>query len=83
MYISKLIAMSAYCRFWPVSSDHHPYFASYSSGWIGTQLLALMHSTVSSDVFFKLARCGYALRVTSQIYYSPEYTTPTQKNSYY
>jgi hypothetical protein len=23
-------------RFWPVSSDHHPYFASYSSGWIGT-----------------------------------------------
>jgi hypothetical protein len=36
MYISKLIAMGAYCRFWPVSSDHHPYFVSYSSGWIGT-----------------------------------------------
>jgi hypothetical protein len=26
------------------------------------------------------ARCGYTLRVTSQTsYYSPEYTTPTQK----
>jgi hypothetical protein len=36
MYISKLITMGAYSRFWPVSSDHHPYFASYSSGWIGT-----------------------------------------------
>jgi hypothetical protein len=36
MYISKLITMGAYCRFWPVSSDHHPYFESYSSGWIGT-----------------------------------------------
>jgi hypothetical protein len=29
---------------------------------------------------FKLARCGYALRVTSQASYSPEYITPTQKN---
>jgi hypothetical protein len=36
MYISKIITMGAYCRFWPVSSDHHPYFASYRSGWIGT-----------------------------------------------
>jgi hypothetical protein len=35
MYISKLITMGAYLRFWPVSSDNHPYFASYSSGWIG------------------------------------------------
>jgi hypothetical protein len=25
-------------------------------------------------MFFKLARCGYTLRVTSQISYSPEYT---------
>jgi hypothetical protein len=30
-------------------------------------------------MFFKLARCGYTLRVTSQKSYSPEYTTPTQK----
>jgi hypothetical protein len=28
---------------------------------------------------FKLARCGYTLRVTSQASYSPEYITPTQK----
>jgi hypothetical protein len=29
---------------------------------------------------FKHARCGYTLRVTSlQTSYSPEYTTPTQK----
>jgi hypothetical protein len=27
---------------------------------------------------FKLARCGYALRVTSQASYSPEYITLTQ-----
>jgi hypothetical protein len=30
-------------------------------------------------IFFKLARCGYTLRVTSQTSYSPEYITPTQK----
>jgi hypothetical protein len=30
-------------------------------------------------IFFKLARCGYTLRVTSQTSYSPEYTTPTQQ----
>ena len=30
-------------------------------------------------IFFKLAGCGYTLRVTSQTSYSPEYTTPTQK----
>ena len=33
-------------------------------------------------IFFKLARCGYTLSVTSQTSYSPEYTTPTQKKSY-
>ena len=32
-----------------------------------------------SGIFFKLARCGYTLRVTSQASYSPEYITPTQK----
>ena len=32
---------------------------------------------------FKLARCGYTLRVTSQASYSPEYITPTQKNHDY
>jgi hypothetical protein len=32
-----------------------------------------------SGMFFKLARCGYTLRVTSQASYSPEYITPTQK----
>jgi hypothetical protein len=32
-----------------------------------------------AGIFFKLARCGYTLRVTSQTSYSPEYTTPTQK----
>jgi hypothetical protein len=32
---------------------------------------------------FKLARCGYTLRVTSQASYSPEYITPTQKNHEY
>ena len=31
-------------------------------------------------MFFKLARCGYTLRVTSQASYSPEYITPTQNN---
>jgi hypothetical protein len=30
-------------------------------------------------IFFKLVRCGYTLRVTSQTSYSPEYTTPAQK----
>ena len=30
-------------------------------------------------IFFKLAWCGYTLRVTSQALYSPEYITPTQK----
>jgi hypothetical protein len=30
-------------------------------------------------IFFKLARCGYTLRVTSQASYSHEYITPTQK----
>jgi hypothetical protein len=30
---------------------------------------------------FKLARCGYTLRVTSQSSYSPEYITPSQKKS--
>jgi hypothetical protein len=30
-------------------------------------------------IFFKLARCGYTLRVTSQASYSPEYITPTKK----
>jgi hypothetical protein len=32
-------------------------------------------------IFFKLARCGYTLRVTSQASYSPEYITPTQKKN--
>ena len=36
-----------------------------------------------SGIFFKLARCGYTLRVTSQASYSPEYITPTQKKSGY
>ena len=36
-----------------------------------------------SGIFFKLARCGYTLRVTSQASYSPEYITPTQKNNDY
>jgi hypothetical protein len=35
-----------------------------------------------SGIFFKLARWGYTLRVTSQASYSPEYITPTQKNHY-
>ena len=32
-----------------------------------------------SGIFFKLARCGYTPRVTSQASYSPEYITPTKK----
>jgi hypothetical protein len=36
-----------------------------------------------SGIFFKLVRCGYTLRVTSQASYSPEYITPTQKNHGY
>jgi hypothetical protein len=32
-----------------------------------------------AGIFFKLARCGYTLRVTSQASYSPEYITPTEK----
>ena len=34
----------------------------------------------SQGIFFKLAQCRYTLRITSQTSYSPEYTTPTQKN---
>ena len=34
-------------------------------------------------IFFKLARCGYTLRVTSQASYSPAYIIPTQKNHDY
>jgi hypothetical protein len=34
-----------------------------------------------TGIFFKLARCGYTLRVTSQASYSPEYITPTHKKS--
>ena len=33
-------------------------------------------------IFFKLARCGYTLRVTLQASYSPEYITPTQKKKF-
>jgi hypothetical protein len=33
-------------------------------------------------IFFKLARCGYTLRVTSKASYSHEYITPTQKKLY-
>ena len=33
-----------------------------------------------AGIFFKPARCGYTLRVTSQASYSPEYITPTQEN---
>ena len=32
-------------------------------------------------IFFKPARCGNTLRVTSQASYSPEYTTPSQQIS--
>ena len=34
-------------------------------------------------IFFKLARCGYALRVTSQASYSPEYIALTRKKLCY
>jgi hypothetical protein len=37
----------------------------------------------NTSLFFKLAQCGYTLRVTSQASYSPEYITPTQKNHDY
>ena len=33
----------------------------------------------SPGIFFKPARCGYTLRVTSQASYSPEYITPHTK----
>jgi hypothetical protein len=33
-------------------------------------------------IFFKLARCGYTLRGTSQASYSPEYITPAQKKNH-
>jgi hypothetical protein len=32
-----------------------------------------------AGIFFKLARCGHTLRVTSQTSYSSEYITSTQK----
>ena len=32
-------------------------------------------------IFFKPARCGYTLRVTSQASFSLEYTTPTRQIS--
>ena len=31
-------------------------------------------------IFFKLSRCGYTLRVTSQASYAPEYIIRAQKN---
>jgi hypothetical protein len=34
-------------------------------------------------IFFKLGRCGYTLRVTSQASYSPECITPTHKKIQY
>jgi hypothetical protein len=34
---------------------------------------------VARGIFFKLAGCGYTLRVTSQTSYSPEYITPTNR----
>jgi hypothetical protein len=42
-------------------------------------LLCLMPDDFTYCIFFKLARCGYTLRVTSQASYSPEYITPTQQ----
>ena len=44
-----------------------------------TKLLISQHIQGVSKKVRQFARCGYALRVTSQTYYSPEYTTPTQK----
>ena len=38
-----------------------------------------MPGHLARHIFFKFARCGYTLRVTSQTSYSPEYITPTQK----
>jgi hypothetical protein len=35
-----------------------------------------------SGISFRLARCGYSLRVTSQASYSPEYIAPTQKKNH-
>ena len=35
--------------------------------------------SILTGIFFKPARCGYALRVTSQASYSPEYITPHRK----
>ena len=34
---------------------------------------------ISPGIFFKLARCGYAQSNITNIIYSPEYITPTQK----
>ena len=38
---------------------------------------------IEPTTFGILARCGYTLKVTSQASYSPEYSTPTQKNHDY
>ena len=48
-------------------------------------LLTMIYITFPpwSGIFFKLARCGYTLRVTSQASYSPEYITSTQKDHVY
>jgi hypothetical protein len=36
-----------------------------------------------AGIVFKLARCGYALRVTSQTSYSPGYITPARRKKTY
>jgi hypothetical protein len=70
--------------------DHggQAYFSSlpgvdiYTQSNITNIIFTWVHNTRWPGIFFKLARCGYTLRVTSQTLYSPEYTTPTQKKSY-
>jgi hypothetical protein len=54
----------------------HPYSMNYILGYIRTETDSF---PPWPGIFFKLARCGYTLRVTPQTSYSPEYTTPTQK----
>ena len=58
-------------------SDH---VAQLVEHWANVPKVVGSIPTVARHIF-KLARCGYTLRVTSQASYSPEYIAPTQKKS--
>ena len=62
-----------------VGSNRPDRVAQLAEHWASIPKVVGSIPTVVRHIF-KLARCGYTLRVTSQASYSPEYITPTQKN---